>query len=157
MGFLGDLMKILLDEQANPWEDDKYEKRSKRVTFFITTNMLDVAESQEDLNKAITTYNSLIMILEKRPIDFISSNWNLNYLKKFELATYFLQKLNKKINDSHRRQKLDLLTFLETLRICPDLKYEEFEDFSKKNPEEVPYLKKYLKYKLKYQKLKMKI
>ena len=119
--------------------------------------MLDVADSQEDLERVIKTYNQLIMILKDRPIDFTSSGWNLKYLKKFKLTTYFLEKLNKKITNSHRGKRQKLLKFLETLKICPDLKYEEFNDLSKENPEEVPYLKKYLKYKLKYQKLKMKI
>ncbi len=155
IGFIKDLLMQLIVEVPYSWRANKYEKKIFRMIFLFIIFILN--EYTTNSNTIIT--NIIYFInnpSEKNLINIGMKNDNnnnviLSFFKK--ILIYNNETLTSNIAD--RKKYLQFIKFINDifdLYIIQDIKPEMFDE-----PESIPYLNKYLKYKNKYLALKSKI
>jgi hypothetical protein len=173
LGFIDDLFILLLTESKYPWLDPKYEKRTSRL-FLLLLIYLNTLFKREEMEQIIYKLSKIFRnCIENRetntsPLDSkCFSNLNTSIDKKYEKEISIFNRIFKKIqviNDNLNEEKdinqkneyvenyiKFINVFINILDIFKPINLD-------KEDQEilVPYLKKYLKYKLKYNQLKKK-
>jgi hypothetical protein len=166
-GFIDDLL-LTFTEVNLPWELDKYKKKLIRLTLLIL--LLLYNEYNKDYKENLIKFcEEYISYLSNSTTDY---NFLLNYkinnkkqMKEDDLIKLYIDYfclVKTKITNSKDKEEYDNM-----IKIIKD-DFDKFIDYLKnhqgniisnynENNEKVPYLKKYLKYKNKYLKLKTNI
>lgn len=157
-GIINDIYNAFFLESEYPWDDVKYDKKIKRVMFFLILYLNN-------------NYSNIIEIIEKIKLFLIDFNTTDALNIKFkdnngvELGTIDYLYKNFIENIENIKKRIDssgILENMEKLKNMINIISAEINSFNSEkvesnydvSPEEVPYLKKYLKYKNKYLKLK---
>jgi hypothetical protein len=142
-GFIHDLYSMLFIETKYPWQDMKYDKRINRYLFLIIIFCLNTYKNTKDI---ITTIIDFINTgtTNITLVDMNNNRHNYDYDENLKLFINSIKKLSTdiKVNTTQefiglQKDISDILSKLNNLNL-PDV-------MNNMDPEEVPYLTKYLK------------
>jgi hypothetical protein len=152
-GFYNDLLKSLIYEKEFIWDTNKFEKKIKRVIFFILIILNNKYANTTELLNIIKDYFTFIVNNEPTSINIFLLKIKLDSIKIdkeiMNFIKYFYDLYEQKTNYNKLK---DVIT---------KYVYENINNFSQLTinsgyndiPESVPYLQKYIKYKTKYNEL----
>ncbi len=153
-GLIDDMFKSLFIELEFPWLDMKYAKRVNRLTYFLmiyfNNNYSNVDEIKNKLLTFLNDYNNTNALI----INFTTHNGtNSNNDKLYTEIIGYMKQINDRATAPNDKAKILEMSnlIIATIKL---FKYEDVKSGYTDNPENVPYLKKYLKYKNKYLVLK---
>ena len=160
-GVIDDIFKAILIERKYPWDDKKFEKKIYRISYFFMIYFNNIYKNINEIKQKINTFFNNYDNIEAQKITFIKYNdEKVSSDSLFNKLTDGFAIIKKRVNDDPTEYNM------KNLQICKEVFYENFQLFepeSIKNifdeetgSENVPYLKKYLKYKNKYLQLKNK-
>jgi hypothetical protein len=173
LGFIDDLFLILLTSSKYPWLDAKYEKRTSRI-FLLLLIYLNTLFTKEEMQEIIYQLSNIFRnCIENRNtnIDNLDSKcfFGLNNLigsknKKginiFKRIFIKIQAINDNLNKETDKDTKDayIEKYIIFINVFIDIldRFKPIDLENESEPISVPYLKKYLKYKLKYNQLKEK-
>jgi hypothetical protein len=157
-GIITDIYKAIYYETSYPWDDKKYAKKIKRISFFLVIH----------LNNIYKNYNDILINIKK-----FLRNFNINLIENTNLVTYgdvtvkgksdelfysFFKNIvdvKKSVDDDKSdAMKENFKNMIDTIISIVEIFKPENTNYKDETPEKVNFLNKYLKYKQKYLQLK---
>jgi len=160
-GIIDDLCKALFVEQEYPWTDIKYEKKIHRLIYFFILYLNNAYSNLDNIKVKLNDYFKTYKIVDGQLIfktyenKEISSDKDLLYNKILKYLSELYDRV-KSSGNKDNEEKMDVIKniFLSNLEMFNPEEIDDKE--SESGLENVPYLKKYLKYKQKYLSVKNK-
>ena len=161
IGFINDIAKALFYENEYPWGDVKYLKKINRI---ISLMLIYLNNKYSNMNDFIKLFKKLLNDNSTDIYNFsftcINKDSNVNItaekdiFKIIELTQGVIDNINTTPDDVKQKIK-DMIQTINNL--LDKFIITQVQSGYNDNPENVPYLEKYLKYKNKYLQLKNKL
>jgi hypothetical protein len=156
-GLIEDINKALFVELKFPWNGIKYEKKIHRLIFFLMIYLNNNYSNFNDIQAKLLNFIDSLDVIEAQNIKF--NKYDGSVSDEDQLYKYIVNKINdiniKVISEGDHENIEKNKNMLDTVKSSINLfKYENISSGYTDIPENVPYLKKYLKYKNKYLVLK---
>ena len=159
-GTIDDILKALFIEQDYPWGDKKYEKKINRLVYFFMIYLNNSYQNMNDIKEKLIKFLNDYNLEEALKIVFKSyGNKESNTDELYEKILKEFSQLNKRVQTSGNEENKNKINSIKEIFLK---NIDEFkpvmidEVLSDEGSIDVPYLKKYLKYKQKYLSVKNK-
>ena len=156
-GLISDICKAIFVENTYPWGDKKYDKKINRLTFFSIIYFNNYYSNAGEIIAKLLTFLKNLNNTEALNIKFKNQDGTeKNTDKLYSLLIKDIKELSERCTSSADAANTDKLKQLIGLMEgqIKLFKLEKVDSGYNVQPESVPYLKKYLKYKNKYLSLK---